>query len=146
MTSEKVQWRQMGPHRVIHSFFKISIQLFICFIFYRKVHHSGLGKEGDSVPRFRGETGSTEEAPCQCLATNKILHKANIYKKNSENCCKCVTTGGAASRIVGWPHAAGDVARWWAAFCRQCCLLSDWSQEGQGVEQRGCSAGYQWGH
>lgn len=34
-------------------------------MFCREVHHSGLGEEGDSVPRLSGETGSTEEDPGQ---------------------------------------------------------------------------------
>lgn len=41
--------------------FLTSHRLFECVC--RKVHHGGLGKEGDSVPRLRGETGSTEEDP-----------------------------------------------------------------------------------
>lgn len=36
-------------------------KLFLCVC--RKVHHSGMGKEGNSVPWLRGETISTAEDP-----------------------------------------------------------------------------------
>lgn len=51
-------------------------------MFCREVHHSGLGKEGDSVPRLRGETGSTEEETGQRSATEMYLQKqTKMYQK-----------------------------------------------------------------
>lgn len=63
----------------------------LCVLFCREVHHSGLGQEGDSVPRLRGETGGTEEDPGRCPATETCLHGQTkicqgLLKMNEKRC------------------------------------------------------------
>lgn len=52
-----------------------------CPLFCREVHHGGLGKEGDSVPRLRGEKGSTEEDPGWCFA-HRCMNVGAAKKRN----------------------------------------------------------------
>lgn len=119
-----------------------------CPLFCREVHHGGLGKEGDSVPRLRGEKGSTEEDPGWCFAHRCM----NVGAAKKKKCClvrkssKPAPTGGAAGCGLGRPRASGDVARRRPPVCRQCRLSPDRSQEGPGLEQRGGPAGHQRAH
>lgn len=59
MTLVKVHCRQI--EEVVSQKKSYELPTVVCINIFRKVHHGGLGKEGNSVPWFGGETGSTEE-------------------------------------------------------------------------------------
>lgn len=143
MTLVKVHWLQIDPHpNRFSKYFNISCQLLYMSPCCRKVHHGGLGKEGNSVPWFGGETGSTKENPGRVKGTlsKRIKYCLDFRILNS------ASSGSAASCSLGWRQAMGNVARWWPAVCCQFHLSSHWCQEGSRLEQRGCPAGHQWGH
>lgn len=75
-------------------------------MFRRKVHHGGLGEEGDSVPRLGGKAGGAEEdpGPCWFTQTSGHLMKLNsfwlVWKRARRGCSQLWpgTIAGRGSR------------------------------------------------